>query len=657
MTEGGSITEEYVPPPSTYRPGLLADLLTLRGKRERYAYGRSRDSSAEPSLTSTPPRSGASTPTGRGRFFRRRTREGLPYSGSVAQLIGSSSTLALPTLQSAEGFAEQAKRQRPKRPENRKRTSSAFTTALNRMYRGRNEDEVRITVHIAETIARQKYLVKLCQALMMYGAPTHRLEEYLKMSARVLEIEGQFLYIPGCMIIAFDDSSTHTTEVKLVKTTQGVDLGKLRDTHEIYKEVVHDMIGVEEATRRLNAVQRRKRKYPLWFIVFTYGLASAFVGPFAFEARLIDMPISFLLGILLGTLQHVLAPKSDLYANVFEISAAVMSSFLARAMGSIRNSHGEFIFCFSALAQSGITLILPGYAVLCASLELQSKSIIAGSVRMVYALIYSFFLGFGITVGTVVYGLMDHKASSETTCGNKIPTGYYILFVPGFTICLIIINRAKWKQAPIMMVIALSGYVVNFFASRHLHGNTQVINTLSALVIGIEANLYSRLGPRCDNYVSHKWARYVQPWLRPRLRPVRRFARHFARHTRRASGSESESEGSSSSSESPERPVRDKVGFGLAAAAMLPAIFVQVPSGLAVGGSLLSGLASADELVNGEGQTTVVSNARDATVMNGTAFNVGYSVIQVAIGITVGLFLSAWIVYPFGKKRSGLFSF
>ena len=45
------------------------------------------------------------------------------------------------------------------------------------------------------------------------------------------------------------------------------------------------------------------------------------------------------------------------------------------------------------------------------------------------------------------------------------------------------------------------------------------------------------------------------------------------------------------------------------------------------------------------------------TDLNTIVFNVGYSMIQVAIGITVGLFLSALIVYPFGKRRSGLFSF
>jgi hypothetical protein len=43
--------------------------------------------------------------------------------------------------------------------------------------------------------------------------------------------------------------------------------------------------------------------------------------------------------------------------------------------------------------------------------------------------------------------------------------------------------------------------------------------------------------------------------------------------------------------------------------------------------------------------------------LNSIVFNVGYSMIQVAIGISVGLFLSAILVYPFGKRRSGLFSF
>lgn len=416
----------------------------------------------------------------------------------------------------------------------------------------------------------------------------------MRMSARVLEIDGQFLYIPGCMIVSFDDSATHTTEVKIVRTNQGVNLGKLRDVHEVYKEVVHDLIGVEEAVQRLDEINNRKDQYHPWVRVIVYGFASACVGPFAFGARPIDLPIAFLLGCLLGIMQLIIAPRSELYSNIFEISAAVLTSFLARAFGSIS---GGSVFCFSALAQSSIALILPGYTVLCGSLELQSRNIVAGSVRMVYAIIYSLFLGFGITIGTSFYGGIDKNAASRTTCETSMPFWFELIFVPPFTLCLIIINQGKWKQMPIMLGIAFVGYIVNHFSALRFASNAQVANTLGALAIGVLGNLYSRL-----------------------------------RH-------------------------------GLAAAALLPAIFVQVPSGLAAGGSLVSGVTSANQITNQTGSangTTTIGNPASVAQgvdVNSMVFNVAYSMIQVAIGITVGLFLSALIVYPFGKRRSGLFSF
>jgi len=56
--------------------------------------------------------------------------------------------------------------------------------------------------------------------------------------------------------------------------------GKLKDVHEIYKEVVHDVIGVEEATQRLENITNAKQKHHPWLLVFVYGLASASVAPF-----------------------------------------------------------------------------------------------------------------------------------------------------------------------------------------------------------------------------------------------------------------------------------------------------------------------------------------------------------------------------------------
>ena len=123
---------------------------------------------------------------------------------------------------------------------------------------------------------------------------------------------------------------------------------------------MHEEIDVNEASRRLVNITASKPKYGPWTLVLVYGLASVFVGPFAFQARLVDLPVAFLLGSLLGFLQHIVAPRSILYANVMEVFAAVLTSFLARAFGSLRDGK---LFCFSALAQSSITMILPGYFV------------------------------------------------------------------------------------------------------------------------------------------------------------------------------------------------------------------------------------------------------------------------------------------------------
>jgi putative Ca2+/H+ antiporter (TMEM165/GDT1 family) len=58
------------------------------------------------------------------------------------------------------------------------------------------------------------------------------------------------------------------------------------------------------------------------------------------------------------------------------------------------------------------------------------------------------------------------------------------------------------------------------------------------------------------------------------------------------------------------------------------------------------------------GTTTIsAADVGGSNTINSIALNVGFSVIQIAIGITVGLFLAALLVYPLGKRRSGLFSF
>ncbi|KAB8237134.1 threonine/serine exporter family protein [Aspergillus alliaceus] len=551
--------------------GVLSQLLKLNGALDHSHIGG-------PSNTSQSPRQ-METPLGKRKWYKK------PPNMSPNTLAGSTTNISGTSTPVSSEVLTAASKRRSKQ-------------SLGNM---RLEDEIEITLQIAQIIARERYIMQLCKALMMFGAPTHRLEEYMQMTAKVLEVDSQYLYVPGCMIMSFDDPSTRTAEVKLVRVSQGVDLGRLSETHNVYKNVIHDVIGIEEAIQELEDIVKRKPRYSKIIIVLVCGLATAMVGPFAFGARPIDMPIIFFNGCLLGVMQHIIAPRSVLYSNVFEVTAAVLTSFIARAIGSIMTTiHGthQYLFCFSAIAQSSIALILPGYTVLCSSLELQSQKIVPGSIRMVYAIIYSLFLGYGITVGTTIYGLIDRNATSKTTCPNvlgfKNPYVARFPFVIAFSICLLVINQGKWKQGPVMIVIAFAGYVTNYFVTKRLGTNTQVANTVGAFAIGVMGNLYSRI------------------W------------------------------------------------HGHAATAILPGIFVLVPSGLAASGSLITGVESADEIRSnissssghGGNQSVGVGSGKQKSVQD-----LGFGMVQVAIGITVGLFVAALVVYPLGKRRSGLFSF
>lgn len=481
----------------------------------------------------------------------------------------------------------------------------------------RRRQEVKITVHIAELLQRQRFILRMCRALMLYGAPTHRLEEYMKMTSRILEIDGQFLYIPGCMIVSFGDATTHTSEMQLVRCVQGVNLSKLQDTHEIYKEVVHDMIGVEEASNRLDEILRSKNLYPPWLCVIFFACGTGVVSPYAFRGRWADIPMCIILGSVVGFFQIIVAPRSDLYNNVFEVSMSILISFLARAIGTI-STGGSHPFCFAAIAQGSLAIILPGYIVLCGSLELQSKNIVAGSIRMFYAVIYSMFLGFGITLGAVVYGWCDHNATRQDKCPQQLDPLWRILFVPLYSLFIALVNQARITQLPSMLLISGAGYVVTYFVGANIpdpDNNSYLTSAIGAFTIGILGNLYSRLG------------------------------------------------------------------HGLAFAAMLPGIFVQVPSGVASQGSLVAAIANSNRLIGNKNVTTTITetivNAATSTVVTrvqtslltetstaaieqatpGGAANLGFTMIQVAIGITVGLFAATLCVYPFGKKRSGLFTF
>jgi hypothetical protein len=151
------------------------------------------DTPSEPSRPGSS--SGAATPSRRKNKWYDVEKGAAQSQETLATLVGASAKLANPNH-----------KKDAVRPPYHKRTSSGGVLA--KVWKAKEDKDARIKVHVANILKRQQYIIRMCRALMLFGAPTHRLEEYLAATAKVLEINSQFLYIPGCMIISFDDVLT-----------------------------------------------------------------------------------------------------------------------------------------------------------------------------------------------------------------------------------------------------------------------------------------------------------------------------------------------------------------------------------------------------------------------------------------------------------------
>ena len=193
--------DHYVPKPTEYREGYLSSLLKLydqeglgsaiahiptgpggAARAARRSNSRlsllnpiSQDGAADtpgqsPATTpgGSPTSSGATTPKQKHRKWYDKSPAS-QSTGALSDLVSSSTVLAQP------GGSKQSSVVRPK-PKHRPLSHQAIDTMLGKNKRVKGDESTLIQHRMAETMQIHGYLLKMCRALMSYGAPTHRLE-------------------------------------------------------------------------------------------------------------------------------------------------------------------------------------------------------------------------------------------------------------------------------------------------------------------------------------------------------------------------------------------------------------------------------------------------------------------------------------------------
>ncbi|QRV77600.1 pheromone-regulated membrane protein [Ceratobasidium sp. AG-Ba] len=525
-----------------------------------------------------------------------------------------------------------------------------------------------ITENICPLEQRRSFIIVLSKALLQYQAPSHRIENQLSAAAHVLEVPADFLHLPSLVIVSFGSvdgekgaptskkSRKMSLDSKRIKSAivQAV-LGKSSGNQELDDQaepddnllraenqerllvsacilssrVVHDEMSAQDGRIKLLKLLKEPPCYTLWERCTHAFFCGLLICVMSFGGSFLDMWVAGAGCATIAFLQLHTASKNPIYSNIFEISAAMLVSFVARGLSSI----GDDLFCYSAISSAGVVLILPGSIVLASSLELASRNIVSGSVKIVYAIVYSLFLGFSLTIGSDLYLLVDKSARprmkaaasnissaydlpgtftddngqvvfsgaftflkpaasvSNTVkyvskgCMRNLDSPWYLQQLPMWTLLILVpiysIISSLWKlqpfrnkQLPIMVFISCASYAANKAANMFIFNRSDVVSAIGAFVTGLLGNAYAR------------------------------------------------------------------IFRGTAFTIMVTAVSFLVPSGIAAAG----GLAQTYE--NSEGD------------QYSTGLALGFRMVQVAIGCTVGLFGAGVVVYSFGsKKRSGYFAF
>ncbi|KAJ2724608.1 pheromone-regulated protein prm10 [Coemansia sp. Benny D115] len=349
------------------------------------------------------------------------------------------------------------------------------------------EQRQNIVQAIDMLLLHQRFLVLVSKALMMYGSPLHHLEDNLTRIAHLLDLEMTASAIPGLVLLSFDDSVTHTSETKLIRCSNGWDMHRLDQTNHLVRRLVHGKIDVKSAVPDLEQIMTAPPIYKWYWQVLNWGVIAWSLCLVCFGGSWEDSGISLALGLIVG-LMNLAAGKFSGYTNFFEVSASIISGILSAALANWG--------CFGATSLSATVVLLPGLVMTTGVIELSSRHMLAGTVRIFYALLLAFIIAYGLLIGVEIYNklagnpALDNALLDLSQCQALTKWSWFGTFPLGIISISVLVN-IHWRHWASVTVIAGICYGIFWLFKFHL-GLDDLAPVVASFALGLVANVWSK---------------------------------------------------------------------------------------------------------------------------------------------------------------------
>lgn len=324
------------------------------------------------------------------------------------------------------------------------------------------------------------FVLALGKALHRYGTPAHRLEEGLLVCCRQLGLaDAEVFTTPTTIIMSFGDP--HELRTRMLRVESGeLDMSKLARVDELADQVASKTIPISEGLARLDAIHQAPPRYGRVLSTFTHAVT---VGAFAvfFGGSAMDVAVASAIGLALGVLASFTKRSVD-RARVFELVGSMIAATAAGLASSVWPEISPSLVTIAALI-----VLLPGLSLAVAMTELTTRHIIAGTSRLVFAVIVLLELVVGVALGS---RLADVLVDVQHTVPVPLPawSPWLALVASGLGVAIVV--QASPRAFGWILGASLVGYLGAQVGHAWLGGEMGVL--VGAFAVGVTSNVYAR---------------------------------------------------------------------------------------------------------------------------------------------------------------------
>ncbi|KAI9312346.1 hypothetical protein BX666DRAFT_824367 [Dichotomocladium elegans] len=296
----------------------------------------------------------------------------------------------------------------------------------------------------------------------------------------MLDMNATFSIVPDLVIVSLaHPDNPGRSETLTVKSGLTFDIGKLVRVTKTMNALYGGELNARSCLATLQEIAELPPTCGSWGLCFAFSSIGFTATTSMFEGTWIDATMAAALGLLVSLL-FIASLKFHAYGPVFEISACILVGLAGRIFHSYT--------CYIKVALSPILILLPGYGMTMAVMEISAHQVTTGSIRLIYAIIYAFMLAYGLQIGSSAYIAINPDIADDGYCGAPVSPWFYLLLFPIMSVSIGIAYGSARRQWASQTCCAAIGFCVLYFLGR-IVTDPQILSTIAAFAMGLYANL------------------------------------------------------------------------------------------------------------------------------------------------------------------------